>query len=70
MKIFTFWLPDKQPKYINMDGTKWIAEASLGASLRKFYENMEPEDGDFKLVSKEGVEFQIHSLLLCRLFLH
>ena len=48
----------------------WIAEASLGASFRDLYTKMEPEDGDFKLVSKEGDEFNIHSLLLlCRLFL-
>ena len=46
-----------------------IAAASLGASLQEFYTKMGPEDGDFKLVSKEGVEFEIHSLLLlCRLF--
>ena len=52
-----------------MDGIMWIAEASLGAYFRDLYTNMEPEDSDFKLVSKEGVEFQIHSLLLlCRLF--
>ena len=46
-----------------------IAAASLGASFRDLYKKMGPGDSDFKLISKEGVEFQIHSLLLCRLFL-
>ena len=49
-----------------MDESMWIAEASLGAFMRELFAEMGPEDGDFKLVSNEGAEFKVHSLLLCR----
>ena len=55
------------------EGSKWVLEMdrpkeaslALAASFRGFYEVM--EDSDFRLISNEGEDFSVHSLVLkCR----